>query len=198
MPRFPWAAERLRFQQEVQRATSKHPFWQLRFLARRTARQFQRLLNDPERDTQIASIRFQPSAHQAALRRQRKSQQRPHRQRRGWPRLIIGPSTAANVRANLRMPTLPMLLLGARNLRQLTHVLNRGFAKFFRNQRQQPVPHAVAEKSNIPILRIFPPPASALVQKLHQRSAPKAEQRPHHLSKRAPMFLEYDQRMNAR
>src|ERR1019366_5937115 len=110
----------------------------------------------------------------------------------------MGADTAANLRANLRMPALPMLLLGARDFRQLTHVLDRGLAKFSRNQRQQPVPHAIAEKSNIPIRRILPPGLPALAQKLRQRSAPEAEQRPYHLSKRAPLFLEYNPRMDAR
>ena len=77
------------------------------------------------------------------------------------------------------MHSLPMLLLGPRDFRQLTHVFDRGLAKFFPDHRQQPMPHAITKEGNIPIRRILAPALTPLAQKFLQCSAPEAQQRPH-------------------
>ena len=91
-----------------------------------------------------------------------------------------------------------MLLLGPRDFRQLTHVFDRGLAKFFPDRRQQPMPHAIPKKGNIPIRRILTPALALLAQKFLQCSAAKAKQRPYQLAKRASLLLKDDPWMNAR
>src|SRR5208282_3162159 len=96
------------------------------------------------------------------------------------------------------MRALPMLLFGPRDFRQLAHVFDRGPAKFFSDDRQQPMPHAIPKKSNVPIRRIFPPALPTLAQKFLQCSAPEAEQWPQHFSERSSLLLENNARMNTR
>ncbi len=77
-------------------------------------------------------------------------------------------------------------------------MLDGGFAKFFRDDGQQPVPHAIAKKNSVQIRRIFPPDLPAFAKKLRQCGASKTQQGAHNLAQRASLLFEDDPRMNAR
>src|ERR1035438_4461862 len=109
-----------------------------------------------------------------------------------------GFSRCRQLRRSLGIPTCPMLLLGPRNLRQFTDVLNHSLAKFLANNGQQPTPHAIAKERNIPIRRILPPDLPPVAQKFQQCSTPKAQQGSHNLAKHSPLLLKNDPRMNTR
>ena len=59
----------------------------------------------------------------------------------------------------------PMVFLGPRDFRQVSHVFDRCRAKFFRNYWQEMMPHAIAEESDIAIRRIFQPALAFITQK---------------------------------
>src|ERR1700682_5137269 len=96
------------------------------------------------------------------------------------------------------MHSRPMLFLSPRDFRELTHVFDRGLAKFFPDHRQQPMPHAITKKGNFTIRRILAPGLTALAQKFLQGSAPEADKRPNRLAKRVSLLFEDDSRMNSR
>src|SRR3984893_8915968 len=96
------------------------------------------------------------------------------------------------------MRSLPLLLLGPRDFRELTHVYDRGLAKFFTDHRQQPMPRAIAKEGNVSIRRILAPALTPLAQKFLQCSASEGQQRPHYLAKRVSLVFENDSRMNSR
>src|SRR3984957_14222570 len=150
--------------------------------------------NHSSRNTQAGSIHLKPGKHQTSLGRQRKLRQDVDLQRRGLPR----PACAPDLPPNLRMLMLPMVLFRPGNLRQLTHVFDCGLAKFVCNHRQQSVPRAIPQKSNIQIRRILPPALIFFAQEFPQIDAANAQQRTYHFARNLPVLFKNNQGMNTR